>query len=137
MERIELPEATPEELEIAQLRERIMRGEISQLEKPDTEPLPVDYRDIENELISGLTFVEEVNAKIEELKAKLLIAMERNGVKQWKSDRLIITRTEPSIRYSVDTKKLKAEFENIYNKCLRGSETKSSIRITIKKQKAS
>lgn len=135
MERIELPEATADELELARLRERIMRGEIAQDETPDSEPLPANFHDIEMELIEGLTFADELNDKIEDLKAKLLAAMEVNGVKQWKSDRLTITRTEPSIRYSVDTKKLKAEFEDIYNKCLRGSETKSSIRITIKKQK--
>lgn len=132
MEHIELPEATADELELARLRESIMRGEIAQPECHDTEPLPANFHDIEMELVEGLTFADELNAKIEALKAKLLAAMEVNGVKQWKSDRLTITRTEPSIRYSVDTKKLKAEYEEIYNRCLRGSETKSSIRITIK-----
>lgn len=137
MEHIELPEATADELELARLRESIMRGEIAQPERPDTEPLPANFHDIEMELIEGLTFADELNARIEALKAKLLAAMEVGIVKKWESDRLIITRTEPSIRYSVDTKKFKAEYEDIYNKCLRGSETKSSIRITIKKQKTS
>lgn len=127
------PTSGSSEDEISQLRQSIMRGEIAQPEKPDTESLPVDYRDIEDELIKGMTFVEELNAKIDELKAKLLTAMETNGVKQWKTDRMTITRTEPSIRYTVDSKKLKAKYEDVYNDCLKSNETKAGIRITIKK----
>lgn len=120
------------EAEIAKLRQDIMAGNIADPEPTDIAPLPPTYLEAESELIEALQFVEEMNRKLETKKAEFLAAMEEAGVKRWVSDRLTISRVEPSIRFTFDSKRLKKEHEDIYNAYLKSSETKSSIRFTIK-----
>lgn len=118
---------------IDELRANVMAGKVDSLEPADTQELPTSYRELENELIEGMAFADELNAKIDAMKKKLLEAMEANGVKQWKSDRMTISYIEPSFRSTFDSKKLKAENPALYEHYTKQSETKSSIRITIKK----
>lgn len=118
--------------EITALRRDIIAGRVKQLEPAEAEKLPANFRDIEDELIEGLNFVEELNTKIDELKAKLLAAMELNGVKKWESDRLAITRTEAGSRTTFDSKRFKEEQPLLYDAYVKISDTKPSIRITLK-----
>lgn len=120
------------EAEIAKLRQDIMDGKVADIEKADEQPLPVSYKEMELQLIEGLQFVEEMTRKIDAMKAKLLAAMEQGDVRKWVSDNLTISRVEPSIRFTFDSKRFKKEHEDIYNAYLKSSETKSSIRFTIK-----
>jgi hypothetical protein len=45
---------------------------------------------------------------------------------------MTITYIEPTMRVSVDQKKLKQEYEEVYLECVKESSVKSSIRIKVK-----
>lgn len=75
---------------------------------------------------------KELINKNEELKEQIKLSMEENEVKKYENDFISITYVAPTTKNTVDSKKLKEEYEEIYNKCLKISNVKSSIRIKIK-----
>ena len=119
--------------DLSTLRSEIMAGNVADVEPKENETLPASYHEIELQLIEGLEAVEELNSRIEAMKAKLYASMEEAGVKQWKSERMTITRTEPSTRFTFDSKRFQKEDEETYNKYLKSSTTKGGVRITIRK----
>lgn len=82
--------------------------------------------------------IEEQKKRAEEqakeLRAALIEAMERNGVKTFENDRIKLTYVAPSTRQSVDSAKLKKEQPAIYEQYLKTSEVKASLRITLKEE---
>lgn len=119
--------------EISELRKSIMAGKITDVEPSEEQELPAVYRDMEQQLIDAMDFVNEVKAKIELMKQSLLQAMESGFVKRWKGERMTITYCEPSMRQIVDVERLKKERPDIYNEYTKISETKPSVKISIKK----
>ena len=75
---------------------------------------------------------KELINKNEELKEQIKLSMEENEVKKYENDFISITYVAPTTKNTVDSKKLKEEYEEIYNKCLKSSNVKSSVRIKIK-----
>ena len=67
-----------------------------------------------------------------EIKSMLLEGMEEYGIKKVDTDDILITYIEPTERYSIDTKKLWAEYKDVAFKCERASKVKSSVRITLR-----
>ena len=70
--------------------------------------------------------------KNEEIKEKLKQAMEENEIKTYENAYLKLTYVAPTTRTTVDSKKLKEKYADIYEECSKVSNVKSSIRITIK-----
>ncbi len=68
-------------------------------------------------------------------KEKLISAMEERGVKSMDMGTLKITYIAPSVRESIDTKKLKAEYPEIAEKLKKSTKTKASVRITVREAK--
>ena len=66
------------------------------------------------------------------LKALILAEMEKNNIVKLETSELAITYVAETYRESFDSKALKADDESIYNKYIKISPVKSSIRIKVK-----
>ena len=75
---------------------------------------------------------EELQNKNEEIKEKIKQAMEEQDIKKYENDILAITYIAPTKRKTVDTTKLKEQYEEAYLDCLKETDVKSSIRIKVK-----
>jgi beta-phosphoglucomutase-like phosphatase (HAD superfamily) len=119
--------------EISELRKSIMAGKITDIDVSEEQELPAVYRDMGQQLVDAINFMNEVKAKIELMKQSLLQAMESGSAKKWEGKLMTITYCEPSMRQIVDVARLKKERPDIYDEYTKISETNPSIRITIKK----
>lgn len=88
--------------------------------------------DLEQLIIVQKAEIEAIEKQQENLKQFLMQQMAENGVKKWETDNIIVTYIAPSFRCSIDSKKLKEEMPEIFNKYQKESEVKSSIKIKIK-----
>lgn len=95
------------------------------------EMLPASLADVEEEIINIENRMKECKARSEELRAGLLEQMIKHNVKKWKSDRLLLTRKEDSVRESVDSAKLKKQFPDVYKSVLKRSAVKGGLMIKI------
>lgn len=75
---------------------------------------------------------QELVSKNEELKEQIKKAMEDKDIKKFENDYIAITYVAPTIRTTVDSAKLKEQFVDVYNQCLKTSDVKSSVRIKVK-----
>lgn len=75
---------------------------------------------------------KEAEAQRDELKAALLAEMEQKGVKTFETDNVRLTYVAPSTRATIDTARLKKEMPEVAEQYTKKSETKASLRITIK-----
>lgn len=102
-------------------------------------------RDIQSSLgdLTELTQVEEyisylerqkktAEEKAQKMRQKLLDAMEANAITQYENESIKITYVSPSTRTTIDTAKLKKEQPAIAEAYSKTSETKASLRITLK-----
>ena len=99
--------------------------------KTNTE-LPAQVVDAEKQIIQLDAILKDIKEKKEALQNGLLELMKQNGVKKYESDRMIITYVAPTSSSRIDSARLKAEYPNVYEDCVKMSETKESIRIKIK-----
>lgn len=74
-------------------------------------------------------------AQAQELRAAIMIAMEKNGVKKFENDQIILTYVEPTTRTSIDSTKLKKDMPEVAEKYTKTSNVKASLRITLKESK--
>lgn len=88
---------------------------------------------IEKEILSYETKIKELKSTNEQSKQLLLEAMEKYDIKSLETDNFKITRILPSTRTTIDSKKLKEQEPDIYNKYLKVSEVKTYLKITEKK----
>ena len=83
--------------------------------------------------ISGLKEQQEILQKQnDEIKEKIKQTMEEQDIKKYENDILTITYVAPTKRNTVDTTKLKEQYEEVYLDCLKETDVKSSIRIKVK-----
>jgi regulator of replication initiation timing len=75
---------------------------------------------------------KQLDAEFEKLKTGLLDLMKANGVKKFENDFIRLTYKEPTTRTSLDSKKLKEEMPDVFDKYKKESEVKESILIKIK-----
>jgi len=75
---------------------------------------------------------QELVSKNEELKEQIKKAMEDKDIKKFENDYIAITYVAPTTRNTVDSAKLKEQFADVYNQCLKTSDVKSSVRIKVK-----
>lgn len=68
----------------------------------------------------------------DELKQNLMEEMEKAGIKSLASDELLITYVLPSTKETFDTARFKKENPELYDDYIKISDTKSSIRITVR-----
>lgn len=83
--------------------------------------------------ISGLKEQQEILQKQnDEIKEKIKQTMEEQDIKKYENDILTITYVAQTKRNTVDTTKLKEQYEEVYLDCLKETDVKSSIRIKVK-----
>lgn len=76
--------------------------------------------------------MKELKAKEEELKKRILEAMEVNGCLKLENDILSVSYVASYEKESFDTKKLKEELPDIYDAYIKMSTVKPSVRIKTK-----
>ena len=117
----------------------LLNAEINGEKFINEETLPEDIdtaiqklSDFESFVMIAEAELAEKKAKIEALKEFLKTQMEANLVKKYETDNILITYVAPTERKSIDTTRLKAEMPEVYEKFVKVSEVKSSIRIKVK-----
>lgn len=75
---------------------------------------------------------KEIQAKQDELKAALLEELESRGIKSFENDKIKITYVAPSKRVTLDSKGVREKYPDIYEEFSKETETKASVRITLK-----
>lgn len=92
--------------------------------------------DVPTEIVAQIGNLERRKKEIERQQKELHEAIKEqmlaNGVKKWETDYFTATVTPAGTRQTIDSKKLKAEQPDIYNKYMKTSETQPSLRITLK-----
>lgn len=88
------------------------------------------YDVIEQRLELLLPYVEEYKALEEAYKGHLLEDFEKNNAKKYTGSRYKATYVEPSVRVSLDTKRLKAEQPDIFESYKKETKTSGFIKLT-------
>lgn len=104
---------------------------INQLEK-NQQAIAKLNRQIENEVGTFIARRDELEAQNTELRDSIKQAMEQNGVTKFDGDLISITYVAPTVRNTFDSKRFKEERPKTYEKYLKQSEVKSSIRLKLK-----
>lgn len=86
------------------------------------------------ELINLEKQSEEIEKKKKEIHRMLLEEMENKGIKKYEDDNIIITYIDPTTRETFDSKALKEEDIDTYDKYIKIVNVKSSVRVKIKEQ---
>lgn len=76
--------------------------------------------------------VKAIKEAEDKLKAQILEEMEKYNITKLDTEELTITYVAPTYRETFDSKKLRADNEELYNKYISLSSVKSSIRIKVK-----
>ena len=75
---------------------------------------------------------KDIKEKEDEIKAVILKEMEEAGVVKIETEELTISYTAPTTRENFDSKKLRADNPDIYDKYIKISPVKASIRLKVK-----
>ena len=103
-----------------------------------SEQLPVEERqlrmlaDAEEVIQYFESQKKEAEAKAQQIREAILLAMEKNSVKKFENDRICVTYVAPSQRVSIDSATLKKEMPEIAEKYSKTSQVKAQIRIKLK-----
>ncbi len=76
--------------------------------------------------------IKEIKAAEDELKQRILEEMESKNIIKIDTDELMITYVAPTERETLDSKKLKAQYQEIYDEFVKMTPVKSSIRLKVK-----
>jgi predicted phage-related endonuclease len=75
---------------------------------------------------------KQLEAQDKEMRQQLQEAMDKYGVKKFENDILKITYVEPTMRTTIDSKKLKEELPAVAEKYTKRTLVKGSVRIEVK-----
>lgn len=75
---------------------------------------------------------KELEDKEKGVRAALEAAMGQFGIKSFENDILKVTYVAPTIKTTIDSKALKKDHPNVYEKYAKVSNVKASVRITVK-----
>ena len=79
-----------------------------------------------------LTRISELEQERDNIKAELLQSMTDNDERSIDTGTLLITRVAPVTRITFDTKKFKEEHEKMYNRYIKESETRETLKLTLR-----
>ena len=80
-----------------------------------------------------IKFLEEkLKAKKDALTLELLEEMQSKDIKKIETDDVVISYIDEFERETVDSKKLRDEYPDVYDDCIKFSKVKASVRIKIK-----
>ncbi len=101
---------------------------VNPLTKTDAE-VPVAIKNAEYSVYTLVTQLKELNEKKKQLSEGLLKLMQENDVKSYKGQYITLSRKAASQREDVDKKKLKEQYPDIYEACVKTTEIKESLQI--------
>ena len=76
--------------------------------------------------------MKEIKKQYGEYKQALLEAMEQYGIKKIDTDDFVVSYVAPTERISLDSKKVEAEYPDVYKECMRVSDVKSSVKVRLR-----
>ncbi|MBQ3834620.1 MAG: hypothetical protein II816_03820 [Elusimicrobia bacterium] len=79
-----------------------------------------------------LVLKKKLDEQEAELRKALVEGMEKYGIKFFESDKLKITFKDAYQKSGVDTKKLKADYPDVYQACYKPSNVKASVVVSLK-----
>jgi len=66
------------------------------------------------------------------LRQRLLEEMRKQNILSWDTGKIRVTYIPEAVRTTVDSKKLKSNFPQVYSECVKMSKVKEQVRITIR-----
>lgn len=81
-------------------------------------------------ILNAETFIKRAKAEIEEGQARLLGEMEKRGIKSLVGGGIRVTYVSPSVRKTIDSKKLFSEHPELVGKYDKSSTVKASLRVS-------
>lgn len=101
-------------------------------------PVTIDAREISviatEDIKKAILEKKRVEDEYSKFTSELLKSMEENNILGYKDDNITICYISESESVSLDEKKLKEKYPDVYNDCLVVKHKKSSIRILTKKE---
>lgn len=93
-------------------------------------------RQIQQQLIDFETTRKQIEEKEKELKDKLYEVMKNNNIEKFETNdkRIMITLGKDSTTETIDKDKLFKEYPDAYRSCLKETQRKGTLRITIRKE---
>ena len=88
--------------------------------------------EVKAQIKSILAKKKEIEKAEKEMKESILKAMEDNGVIKYEADDMLITYVQGTYKEQLDSKKLKAEQEELYNEYTKFVKVSPSVRITLR-----
>lgn len=76
--------------------------------------------------------IKELTEEYDAIKAEVLTKMVENNDKSFDTGNILITLVAPSTRETFDSKKFKAEHEDIYANYIKTSQTKATLKLTLR-----
>ena len=76
--------------------------------------------------------MKQIKKEYDAYKAALLEAMETYGVKKIDTDDFVVSYVAPTERVSLDSKKVEAEYPEVYQDCMKVSDVKASVRVRLR-----
>ena len=125
-ELVEVKRHTAEEVQT------LIRADLNDLPFGYTPQLPGYIRDNEMLLTSLARRIKALTDEYDSIKAQVLEQMLKHKDKSFDTGNLLITVMKPSTRESFDSKKFKEEHSDLYNQYIKTSQTKESLKLTLK-----
>lgn len=101
---------------------------VNPLAKTDAD-IPVAIKDAEYSVYTLVTQIKELTEKKKQLSEGLLKLMQENDVKTYKGEHITLSRKAASTREDIDKNKLKEEYQEAYNACIKVINIKESLQI--------
>ena len=76
--------------------------------------------------------MKAIKKEYDAYKQALLDSMETYGIKKIDTDDFVVSYVAPTERISLDSKKVEAEYPDVYQECLKVSDVKSSVRVKLR-----
>ena len=92
-----------------------------------------ELRNIVEQMINCQLKIKEYESKLKEYKISIVDFMREKNLEKLDAKQAIVTYVKPSARKTIDSKKLKKDLPDIYNKYVKETTTSESVRINIKK----
>jgi hypothetical protein len=125
-ELVEVKRHTAEEVQT------LIRADLNDLPFGYTPQLPDYIRDYEMLLTLLARRIKALTDEYDSVKAQVLEQMLKHKDKSFDTGNLLITVMKPSTRESFDSKKFKEEHSDLYNQYIKTSQTKESLKLTLR-----
>ena len=98
--------------------------------------MPSQNAELATNLIQQIALLEQESKRIEDvksaLKKEITAAMKERNIKKFENEDIRLTYVAPTVRQSVDSKKLKEKYNDIYEECLSEKPVGEGVRVTVK-----